>query len=151
MLELVHDKALSAGRSLSLKVEAGGRWDGGDADRGAGMETGFRLGYLDANRGLDVALQGRVLVVHESDYQDWGLGVQARWDPRAKQQGFRVSVNSSLGQDGGGRTTLLDNADAVTPPSGNGGHEYGLPVPHGKRGGLRRPECARFRGSADTL
>ncbi len=120
MLEWVYDRPLSAGRSLSLKLEGGGRWDGGDADRGAGVETGFRLGYLDANHGLDVALHGRVLVVHESDYRDWGLGVQASWDPGEKQRGFRVSVTSTRGQDGGGQTTLWNNANTVTPPLGMG-------------------------------
>ncbi len=120
MLEWVHDRELSAGRSLSLKAEAGGRFDRGDAERGAGLETGFSLGYLDANRGLDVALQGRVLVVHESDYRDWGVGVQASWDPGEKQRGFRAAVMSSWGQDGGGQTTLWDNADAVTHPAGIG-------------------------------
>ena len=118
MLEWVHDKALSAERSVSFKAEAGGRFDGGDADRGAGLETGFRVGYLDAHHGLDVALHGRVLVVHESDYRDWGVGVQASWDPGQKQRGFRASVTSSLGRDGAGRTTLWDNADAVMRPAG---------------------------------
>ena len=74
MLEWVHTKQLSVGRSLSLKAEAGGRFDGGDAERGSGAETGFRLGYLDADSGLDVAMLGRVLVVHASDYRDWGFG-----------------------------------------------------------------------------
>ena len=118
MLEWVHTKQLSVGRSLSLKAEAGGRLDGGDADRGSGVETGFRLGYLDANSGLDVAMLGRVLVVHESDYRDWGLGVQASWDPGEKQRGFRASVTSTRGQDGGGRTTLWNNANMVTRPVG---------------------------------
>ena len=120
MLEWVHTKQLSAGRSLSLKAEAGGRFDGGDAERGSGAETGFRLGYLDANSGLDVAMLGRVLVVHESDYRDWGLGVQASWDPGEKQRGFRVSVTSTRGQDGDGRTTLWNNANTVTRPPGMG-------------------------------
>ena len=120
MLEWVHTKQLSVGRSLSLKAEAGGRFDGGDAERGSGAETGFRLGYLDANSGLDVAMYGRVLVVHTSDYRDWGLGVQASWDPGEKQRGFRVSVTSTRGQDGGGRTTLWNNANMVTRPAGMG-------------------------------
>ena len=120
MLEWVHTKQLSAGRSLSLKVEAGGRFDGGDAERGSGAETGFRLGYLDANSGLDVAMLGRVLVVHETDYRDWGVGVQASWDPGEKQRGFRASVTSTRGQDGGGRTTLWNNANTVTRPPGMG-------------------------------
>ena len=120
MLEWVHTKQLSAGRSLSLKAEAGGRFDGGDAERGSGAETGFRLGYLDANSGLDVAMFGRVLVVHESDYRDWGVGVQASWDPGEKQRGFRASVTSTRGQDGGGRTTLWNNANTFTRPRAMG-------------------------------
>ena len=120
MLEWVHDRELSAGSSLSVQAEAGGRFDGGDADRGAGLETGVRLGYLDANRGLDVVLLGRVLAVHESGYRDWGLGMQAGWDPGKKQRGFRASVTSSWGRDGEGRTTLWDNSDAVTRPARTG-------------------------------
>ena len=120
MLEWVHNTALSAGRSMSMQMEAGGRFDGGDADRGIGAETGVRLGYLNANSGLDVALHGRLLVVHESDYQDWGVGVQASWDPGEKQRGLRASVMSSWGQDGGGQMTLWDNADAVMHPAGMG-------------------------------
>ena len=126
LLDWVHDKALSVGRSLSVQVEAGGRFDGGDAERGNGLETGVRLGYLDARRGLDVALHGRVLLVHASDYRDWGVGVQASWDPGEKQRGFRASVTSSWGRDGGGRTTLWDNADSVMRPAGLGamGSQY---------------------------
>ena len=127
LLEWVHDTAFSPGRSLSLQVEAGGRVDEGAADRGSGAETGFRLGYLDAHSGLDVALQGRTLVAYGRDardwtwdVRDWGVGVQASWDPGEKQRGFRVSVNSARGQDGGGRTTLWDNAEAVTRPAGMG-------------------------------
>ena len=120
MLEWVHTKQLSVGRSLSLKAEAGGRFDGGDAERGSGVETGFRLGYLDANSGLDMAMLGRVLVVHESDYRDWGLGVQASWDPGEKQRGLRVAVTSTRGQNGGGRTTLWNNSNMVTRPPGMG-------------------------------
>ena len=120
MLEWVYDRQLSVGRSLSLKGEAGGRFDRGAADLGAGLETGFRLGYLDANQGLDVGVQGRVLLVHESDYRDWGVGVQASFDPGKKQRGFRASATTSWGRDGGGRTTLWDNADAVLRPAGMG-------------------------------
>ena len=127
MLEWVYDRELSVGRLLSLRTEAGGRIDDGDANRGAGMETGFRLGYLDANRGLELALHGRVLAVHESDYRDWGVGLQASWDPGEKQRGFRSSFTSSWGLDGGGRTTVWENADAVTSPARIAATGNGLP------------------------
>ena len=125
LLDWVHDRALSVGRSLRVQVEAGWRFDGGDAERGRGLETGIRLGYLDAHRGLDVALHGRVLLVHASDYRDWGVGVQASWDPGEKQRGFRASLTSSWGRDGGGRTTLWANADAVMRPAGMGAMAMG--------------------------
>ncbi len=131
MLEWVYDRELSVGRLLSLQTEAGGRIDDGDANRGAGMETGFRLGYLDANRGLELALHGRVLAVHESDYRDWGVGLQASWDPGEKQRGFRSSFTSSWGLDGGGRTTVWENADAVTSPARIEATGNGLPYQFG--------------------
>ena len=151
MLELTHDKALSAGKSLSVKVEVGGRHDEGDADRGTGVESGFRLGYLDANSGLDVALLGRTLVAHESDYQDWGVGVQASWDPGEKQRGFRVSVTSSRGQDGQGRTDVaVEQLECHHASDGDGSDGHRLPEPNGKRGGLRH-ELVRWAGSHDPL
>ena len=131
MLEWIYDRELSVGRSLSLQTEAGGRIDDGDANRGAGMETGFRLGYLDANRGLELALHGRVLAVHESDYRDWGVGLRASWDPGEKQRGFRSSFTSSWGLDGGGRTTVWENADAVTSPARIEATGNGLPYQFG--------------------
>ncbi len=151
MLEWVHTKQLSVGRSLSLKVEAGGRFDGGDAERGSGAETGFRLGYLDASSGLDVAMYGRVLVVHASDYRDWGLGVQASWDPGEKQRGLRVSVTSTRGQDGGGRTTLWNNANTVTRPPGMGAMGMSSRSRMESEGGLRQHEGVGLTGSADVL
>ena len=120
MLEMVHDKPLAAGRSLSIKAEFGSRHDGGDADRGSGAEAGFRLGFLDAASGLDIAWHGRVLLVHESDYRDFGVGMQVSWDPGKKRRGLQLSMMSSRGQDGGGRTTLWNNSALVTRPMGSG-------------------------------
>ena len=120
MLEMVHDKPLAAGRSLSIKAEFGGRHDEGDADRGSGAEAGFRLGFLDAASGLDIAWHGRVLLVHESDYRDFGVGMQVSWDPGKKRRGLQLSMMSSRGQDGGGRTTLWNNSALVTRPMGSG-------------------------------
>ena len=137
LLEWAHDRALPEGRSLSLMVEAGVRYDGGGADRGSGMETGFRLAYPDPDRGLDVALQGRTLLVHESDFRDWGVGVQARWDPGEKRRGLRVSVNSSLGRDGRGRDDAVGQAGCSHPPEGSKWDGDRFPLSDRERGGLR--------------
>ena len=120
MLEIVHDKPLEAGRSLSIKAEFGHRHDAGDADRGSGAEAGFRLGYLDAAGGLDIAAHGRMLLVRESDYRDFGVGMQVSWDSGEKHRGLQLSMMSSRGHDGGGRTTLWNNSALVTRPMGSG-------------------------------
>ena len=120
MLEMVHDKPLEAGRSLSIKAEFGHRHDVGDADRGSGAEAGFRLGYLDAAGGLDIAWHGRMLLVRESDYRDFGVGMQVSWDSGEKHRGLQLSMMSSRGHDGGGRTTLWNNSALVTRPMGSG-------------------------------
>ncbi len=124
MLELAHDRSLAAGRSLRVQVEVGGRVDDGDADQGAGVETGARIGFLDAGSGLDVAVHGRVLLVHESDYRDWGVRVQASWDP--------------------GRQARGDGPDGAGGPR----RDRRGPDPHGQRGGLRP---ARVRRPVDPL
>ena len=120
MLEMVHDKPLEAGRSLSIKAEFGHRYDAGDADRGSGAEAGFRLGYLNAAGGLDIAWHGRMLLVRESDYRDFGVGMQVSWDSGEKHRGLQLSMMSSRGHDGGGRTTLWNNSALVTRPMGSG-------------------------------
>ena len=121
MLELSHDKPLAAGRSLSVKSEFGVRHDNGHADEGTGAETGFRIGFLDANRGLDIAWHGRVLLVHKSDYRDFGVGMQVSWDPGKKDHGLQLSMMSARGRDGGGRTTLWNNNSALlNDPLGGG-------------------------------
>ena len=123
MLEWVHDEVVvfaTPGRTMYLKAEVGGRFDGGDADRGSGVETGLQYGFVDAGSGLDVVAQGRALLVHESDYWDLGVGIQASWDPGENQRGFRVSVTSTRGQDGQGRTTLWNNSNAITRPMETG-------------------------------
>ena len=147
MLELAHDRALVAGRSLRVQVEAGGRIDDGDADQGAGAEVGARLGFLDAGSGLDVAVHGRMLLVHESDYRDWGMRVQASWDPGRQARGLRLSLLAAHGQDAGGRDVAVARGDG---PDGTGRprRDRRGADPHGQRGGLRP---ARVRRPADPL
>ena len=124
MLEVVHQRG-GRKRSFSLKGELGGRLDRGEAVHGTAMETGLRLGFIDNPTGLDLALQGRMLLLHDGGYKDWGGGLQASWDPGNKRRGLRMSAAASHGQNGGGGAALWDHAYA----SGRGRGFPGNPVP----------------------
>ena len=160
LLDAGFEKSGVEGTRLALQAEAGGRYDGGDADRGAGAEAGFRFGIANARTGLDIAVHGRLLLVHESDYRDSGFGVQATFDPGTRQRGLRLSASSSAGRDGLGATTLWSDPRLVaaprhrtqglaamhTRPRTRGEAAYGLDLP-GDRG-LLTP-YARFDLGAD--
>ena len=97
---------------MSLKSEIGGRLDRGEAVHGTAMETGLRLGFIDNPTGLDLALQGRMLLFHDGGYRDWGAGLQASWDPGNKRRGLRMSAAASHGQNGQGGAALWDHSYA---------------------------------------
>ena len=120
-LEAVHQRG-GRRRSFSLKAELGGRLDRGEAVHGTAMETGLRLGFIDNPTGLDLALQGRMLLFHNGGYRDWGAGLQASWDPGNKRQGLRMSARASHGQNGHGGAALWDPSHAYTR-----GQDRGLP------------------------
>ena len=144
--ELVHDRHLSGASSLSFKAEAGGRLDAGDAERGRGVEVGGRVGFLNTASGLDLAVVARSLVYHFSEYRNWGVGVQASWDPGRKRRGLRIGLGQTRGEDGNGRTSLWDSSRLTSQVPGIEHHmglsehtefesevAYGWDV-HGRRG-----------------
>ncbi len=126
MLETVHQRG-GRKRSFSLKGEIGGRLDRGEAVHGAAMEAGLRLGFIDTPTGLDLSLQGRMLLFHDGGYRDWGAGLQASWDPGNKRRGLRMSAASSHGQNGRAGATLWDDSYAYA--FGQGRSLPGNPVP----------------------
>ncbi|MYH59633.1 MAG: autotransporter outer membrane beta-barrel domain-containing protein, partial [Boseongicola sp. SB0675_bin_26] len=97
-LEAAWERTLASGATLSPRIEAGLRHDGGDAETGFGLEAGGGVRFEDAGRGreaggggrfedagrgLSVAVDGRTLALHEDgDFEDWGLAVSLAWDPR---------------------------------------------------------------------
>ena len=111
MLEAVHQRG-GRKRSFSLKSEIGGRLDRGEAVHGTSMETGLRLGFMDRPTGLDLALQGRMLLFHDRGYRDWGAGLQASWDPGNKRQGLRMSAAASHGKGGAGGGSVWNRSFA---------------------------------------
>ena len=72
----------AAGSSITTSLELGGRFDGGDAEEGAGAELGGEIGYENLPGGVDVSARGRYLVAHsESDFEEWAASVEVSLSP----------------------------------------------------------------------
>ncbi len=91
---------------LSLATRAGARYDGGDADTGAGAETGGTLALR--RRGLDLALDTRAAFGSEG-HREWGASLRIAYDPGTPGQGLRIAVSPARGQPQSGVRGLLDH------------------------------------------
>ena len=111
----------SAGEGVSLRarVEAGARFDGGDAETGAGAEAGAAFGFAHHATGLVVDVQGRTLLAHQADdYRDWGAGFAVQFRPGGEQGGLSLSLAPSWGNAASGAATLWrDGAAGFADPA----------------------------------
>ena len=86
------------GGVLTPALEVGGRYDGGDAETGAGLVVGGSLAYTVPAWGLSLAGSGRGLLVHEHDgFREWSAGGSLRLDPGTPGRGLALSVQPSWG------------------------------------------------------
>ena len=111
------------GGVLAPKVEAGLRYDGGDAETGAGLEVGGGLAYEMAR--LTVQVDGRVLLTHrDRDYEEWGYSLSFVYQPGEDGRGLRYQAGSQWGAAQSGVQSLwsLQNAGGLAngAPTGNG-------------------------------
>ncbi len=129
--------ALASGGEVEPVLEAGLRHDGGDADRGLGVEVGGRLRWSDPARGLTVEARGRGLVAHEADgYEEWGAAGSVSLDPGPDRVGLSFDVRPSLGTPESGVAGLWDEAasepDAGVPARLEAELGYGLAAQRGR-------------------
>ncbi|MCY4548352.1 MAG: hypothetical protein OXC28_08280 [Defluviicoccus sp.] len=102
--EAGHELAVGNGTTLRPSLEAGLRYDGGDAETGAGLELGGGLEFRDPARGVSVEASGRLLVMHsDSDYRDWSVSGSFRLDPEADGRGLFLSLQPSYDTGGAER------------------------------------------------
>ena len=88
--------AVPGGGELKPRLEAGFRYDAGDAENGTGVEVGGGLAYT-AGR-LSMQVDARALLAHQDeDYEEWGLGGSVRWQPDERGHGWSMNVGSSWG------------------------------------------------------
>ena len=96
------------------KVEGGVRYDGGDAETGAGFEVGGGLGW--ARGALTLQVNGRMLVAHaDESYEEWGYSGSLVYEPGADGLGLQMRVGSSAGASASGIGNLwaLENASGL--------------------------------------
>ena len=102
------------GGVLAPTVEAGLRYDGGDAETGAGLEVGGGLAYDKAR--LTVQVDGRVLLTHrDRDYEEWGYSLSFAYQPGEDGRGLRYQAGSQWGATQSGVQSLwsLQNAGGL--------------------------------------
>ncbi len=102
------------GGVLAPKVEAVLRYDGGDAETGAGLEVGGGLAYDMAR--LTVQVDGRVLLTHrDRNYEEWGYSLSFVYQPARDGRGLRYRAGSQWGATQSGVQSLwsLQNAGGL--------------------------------------
>ena len=125
------------GGMLSPTLEAGLRYDGGDAETGAGVEIGGGLGFA-ANR-VKVEVNARVLAAHEdTDYEEWGFSASVGYMPDTGGRGLSATLGSVWGATQSGVRSLWERetAEGLARDMGTGGQQqfeanigYGLGDP----------------------
>ena len=111
MLEGSGSMPLSTGGVLKPSLEAGLRYDAGDAETGAGLEVGGGLGYA-AGR-LTVGVNARALLAHgDTEYEEWGFSGSIAYTPRKDGRGLSMKLGSAWGSTQSGVQTLWSLQDA---------------------------------------
>ena len=95
--------------TLTPGLELGARHDGGDAERGAGIEIGGSLGWRDPESGFAMDLSARKLIAHDDDdFEENGLAASFIFDPRPESaRGLSVSLRQDSGEATGGVDALF--------------------------------------------
>ena len=94
---------------LSPFLEAGLRYDGGDAETGFGMEVGGGLRYTHLELDLTMELNARGLLTHaQAGFAEWGVSGSLRYDPYPSSElGPSLTLSPSWGPTSSGRAEAL--------------------------------------------
>ena len=79
-------------------LELGLRWDGGDADRGAGAELAAELAYANVRHDFDLEARARRLLVHQGDgFRLWGASLVLRRES-VNRRGLQLALGPNWGE-----------------------------------------------------
>ena len=154
--EVVGRWGLSGGSSIASQVEVAARFDGGDAETGAGAEAGAGLGYVHEGIGLSVDARGRALVAHQaSSFREWGASVAVRLRPSGEAGGLSFTLEPSWGNAASGVATLWREGSAAGAPgvplggSLSPAQAGGVPLASGRASASRLHSAGRLHMEVD--
>lgn len=102
---------LAFGDSMRLvpSFEAGVRHDGGDAERGFGVDMGGGVSWSYPAWGISAEFRVRGLVTHEAEgFREWGASGSVIYDADpGSEKGLRISLAPSWGEKSSGGTDAL--------------------------------------------
>ena len=128
--------------ALTPSLDIGVRHDGGDAERGFGVDIGGGLAWWDPASGLKLELHARGLLTHEAGgLRERGIGGALAWDPAPSSAlGPSLTLRQTVGASAtGGMAALLDPDTARRLAANDDGDEldrrrfeavlgYGVPM-----------------------
>ena len=113
---------LSAVSRIESSLDVGGRWDGGDAEAGLGVEVGGGLTYAHTTMGLEVDVRGRYLLAHrKTAFDEWGGSVTVKFDPGQARRGPWLTFAPGWGAQGSRMAQMWDGAEVLRPSQSVGG------------------------------
>ena len=99
---------LEGDSTLTPSLEAGLRYDGGNAETRADIEIGGSVRYADPARGLTIDAKARGLLVHEdADYTEWSASASVRLNPDTSGRGFSFTLTPAFGTATSGEAEQL--------------------------------------------
>ena len=111
MLEGSGVMPLASGGVLKPRLEAGLRYDAGDAETGAGLEVGGGLGYAFGRLSLEVNARG-LLAHRDTQYEEWGFSGAVDYTPSEDGRGVSLRLGSGWGATQSGVQSLWRRQDA---------------------------------------
>ena len=112
MLEGSGSMSLATGSVLTPALEAGFRYDGGDAETGAGLEIGAGLAYASGRFSVQVNVRG-LLAHQDAQYKEWGFGGSLVYLPSRDGRGLTLKLGSEWGATQSGVQSLWSRAGAA--------------------------------------
>ena len=90
--------SFDSGDELSLALETGLRYDGGDGAKSGALELGGGVRYARPSLGLVAEGRGRIMATRQDGYREWGFSGRIQIDTQTLGEGLALAAGSVLGR-----------------------------------------------------